>query len=249
MFEIVVYGNDSRFLENFPKELTARLGEYVLNSVRVRAGSPAQTSLYEGETPPDLYIVELGEDPERSMEFVEGLRRSSRTEVMVIAPGPDWAMRAYDANVIFYLISPPDMNRIVELILRRFSLHSQAEGAHAAEDGGGKTDLFTVRTASGTQVLPAEHIAYVEYSDHRLLIYLDSGKRLTTTTMRLSFGDAAAQLLRDPRFVRTHASFLVNITHVSQFGHYALTMDTGATVPVSHAKKTEVKRQFTAFFR
>lgn len=249
MFDIVVCSNDSRFLGRFSKELTAKLAQYAPRAVRVRGISPIQTSLYDVQTPPGLYIVELGDEPDRSMEFIERLRLSAKTEVMVIAPGPDWAMRAYNAEVLFYLLSPPDLDRVAELILRRLALRGEAKGAKAAENTAAPTNLFAFRTSSGTQVVSIDHIVYVEYSDHRLLIYLDSGKRLATTTMRLSFGDAAAQLLRDPRFVRTHASFLVNITHVSQFGHYALTMDTGATVPVSHAKKAEVKRQFTEFFQ
>lgn len=248
MFDIVVCSNDSRFLGRFSKELTAKLAQYAPRAVRVRGISPIQTSLYDVQTPPDLYIVELGDEPDRSMEFIERLRLSAKTDVMVIAPGPDWAMRAYNAEVLFYLLSPPDLDRVAELILRRLALRGEAKGAKAAENTAAPTNLFAFRTSSGTQVVSIDHIVYVEYSDHRLLIYLDSGKRLATT-MRLSFGDAAAQLLRDPRFVRTHASFLVNITHVSQFGHYALTMDTGATVPVSHAKKAEVKRQFTEFFQ
>ena len=243
MFEIVVCSNDSRFLDLFSKELTAKLEQYAPQAVRVRNISLIQTSLYDVDTPPDLYIVDLGDEPERAMEFIERLRLSAKTAVMVIAPGPDWAMRAYNAEVLFYLISPPDLDRVAELILRRLALRADVKGAAASEN------LFSFRTSSGTQVVSIDRIVYVEYSDHRLLIYLDSGKRLSTTTMRLSFGDATAQLLRDPRFVRTHASFLVNITHVSQFGHYALTMDTGATVPVSHAKKADVKRQFTEFFQ
>lgn len=66
--------------------------------------------------------------------------------------------------------------------------------------------------------------------------------------MRLSFGKAAEQLLSDPRFVRTHASFLINIMHVTSFGQYAVTMDTGVTVPISHAKKAEVNKRFRQFF-
>lgn len=247
MFDIVVCSNDSRFLDVFSKELTGKLSQYAPQAVRVRSISLIQTSLYDVDTPPDLYIVELGDEPERAMEFIERLRLSAKTAVMVIAPGPDWAMRAYNAEVMFYLLSPPDLDRVAELILRRLALRADAKGTGTA--GSGPANLFSFRAASGTQVVSVDRIVYIEYSDHRLLIYLDNGKRLSTTTMRLSFGDATAQLLRDPRFVRTHASFLVNITHVSQFGHYALTMDTGATVPVSHAKKADVKRQFTEFFQ
>lgn len=246
MFEIIAYSNDSAFLESFPQQLAAKFAEYAPRLVRVRGRSPAQLSLFaEEDIVPDLYFVHLGDDPDSIMGWLEERQLPHLAPVMILAPGADWAMRAYDAEVQFYQRTPPDMNRIAELILRRFSLRRQEEQPPLPTNA---TEQFAVRTAAGTQVVPFSQIVHVEYSGHRLLLHLTGGKRLATTTMRLSFGDAAAPLLRDARFVRTHASFLVNISHVVQFGAYALTMDSGVTVPVSHAKKAEVKRKFSTYY-
>lgn len=239
MLDISIYSNDSFFLAEIPRGLTAQLEGYARDSCRFRPFSMAQTSLYENlGSPPDLCIVDIRDDPRQAMAFVRRLRRNAGTEVMVVAADPDWAMEAYDADVMSYLLDPPDIRRAAEIILRRFAQKFQP-----------KSLQFSFRTSSGTHVMAAEHIAYVEYSDHRLLIHTDSGRQIATSTMRMSFGEATAQLLDDPRFVRTHASFLINIMHVTQFGQYAVTMDTGVIVPISHAKKAEVRKRFTAFFR
>lgn len=238
MLEIALYGNDSFFLSDFSRELLPRLESSAPGFCRIRQFSMTQLSFYEAEAvPPDLCIVDLRDDPERGLEFVAGLRKKAGTEVMAVAPGPEWAMQAYDADVISYFIDPPDPDRVAALILRRF--------IHRIEPSQLQ---FSFRTAEGTQLLAAERIVYVEYSNHRLLIHTDQGRSLTTTTMRASFGEAAARLLEDSRFIRTHASFLVNIMHVTQFGQYVLLMDNGASIPISHAKKAEVKRQFNKFF-
>ncbi len=234
MLEISLYSNDSLFLEGFP----SRLNRYTHEACRFHRLSLLQTSLFDStDAPPDLYIVDIRYDPEQDLQLVRQLPKSAGTEVMVVASSPDWAMQAYDADVMSYLLDPPDMDRAVEIVLRRFAQRFQPQNA-----------LFSFRTSSGIQMLAAERIVFVEYSDHRMLIHTDFGKQLATSTMRSSFGKAAAQLLEDPRFVRTHASFLVNIMHVAQFEQYALIMDTGASVPISHAKKPEVKRQFSVFF-
>ncbi len=239
MLEISLYSNDSLFLEDFSRELSARLGGYAGESCRFKKLSLTQLSLYENlDAPPDLCVVDLREDPRQGLDFVRRLRRGAGTEVMVVAPGPDWAMEAYDADVLSYFLDPPDLERAARLILRRFAQRLPVQEAH-----------FSFRTPSGAQVLAAERIVYVEYSEHRLLIHTDLGQRITTTTMRSSFGDSAAQLLADRRFIRTHASFLVNIMHIAQFGRYVLTMDSGTTVPVSHARWPEVKRHFNSFFK
>lgn len=238
MLRVAFYSNNSQFLSEFPKELGAYLGEFAGDSCRFSSYPLFQISLFEPrESPPDLYVVDIRDDPDRDLAFVSQLRRSAGTEVMAVAPGPQWAMAAYDADVTSYLLDPPDAARAGEIILRRFAQRLRPQEAQ-----------FSFRTAEGVKVLSAERIVYVEYSNHRLLIHTDLGSQISTTTMRQSFGDATAQLLRDPRFVRTHASFLVNIMHIAQFGQYVLTMDTGATVPVSHARHGEVKRHFTEFF-
>ena len=239
MLDISLYSNDSFFLAEISRGLSSQFEGYARDSCRFQEFSLAQTSLYEStDDPPDLCIVDIREDPEQAMALIRRLRRTAGTEIMVVAGDPGYAMAAYDADVMSYLLAPPDLRRAAELILRRFAQKFQPRSLQ-----------FSFRTPTGTLVLPAEHISYIEYSDHRLLIYTDAGRRLTTCTMRLSFGKAAAQLLDDPRFVRTHASFLVNIMHVTQFGQYAITMDTGAVVPISHAKKTEVARRFNEFFK
>lgn len=238
MLNIILYSNDSRFLTSFYRGVSARLPDYAKEICRFSRQPLFQTRLDVGDEPsPDLCVADIRDDPVRGMDFVRQLRANSGCEVMVIAPGPDWAMDAYNADVLSYLTDPPDPARAAGIILRRFSRMFRPEEAQ-----------FSFRTTSGIKLFPGDRIVFVEYSGHRLLIHTDSGKPVATSTMRVSFGEAAAKLLEDPRFVRTHVSFLVNINHITQFGQYAVTMDTGDTVPVSHARRTEVKRQFNRFF-
>lgn len=239
MPDLVVYSNGSAFLESFPQQLAAKFSDFAPNLVRVRGRAPAQTTLFaEEEETPDLFLVHLGDDPEAMLDFIESRRLCHRAPVMILAPNEQWAMRAYELEVQFYQLSPPDLNRISEIILRRF-MHPATRIAPAQ---------FTMRTSSGTVVADFDQIIHVEYDNHHLTIHLQSGQSFTSTTLRISFGDAAAPLLSDPRFVRTHASHLANIAHVVRFSSTALTMDTGTVVPISYAKKAEVKRKFSGFY-
>lgn len=234
MVEISLYSNDSRFLTDTARELGARLGE----AFHITRHSLIQTSLFdETDTVADLYLVDLRDDPEGNLAFIARLRQNQAMEIMVVAAGPEWAMEAYDLDVLSYFPEPFNVARAAQLILRRFATRVPPPETQ-----------FPFRTGSGTILLAADRIAFVEYSDHRLILHTDTEKRITTSTMRSSFGQAAAALLADPRFVRTHASFLVNITHVTRFEGFTLQLDTGASVPVSHARKQEVKRQFNDYF-
>lgn len=238
MVEIALYSNDSAFLDSFGKALGARLEDTAQGAFHLAGYSLVQLSLFDWmEAPADLCLVDLRDDPERNLEFAGRLRKNAGTELMVVAPGPQWAMRAYNLDVMSYFLDPLDAERTAGLILRRYAQRLPT-----------RETQFSFRTAEGLRMLPAQRVVFVEYSRHRLLIHTDTGQMVTTSTMRCSFGQAAAQLLADPRFVRTHASFLVNILHISRFENFSLTMDTGSVVPVAHAKKAEVKRQFHEFF-
>lgn len=238
MITIAVYSNDSRFFGGFAKKLAGEIRAAVPSFCRFRSFPLSQTSLFtDMDKPPALCIVDLRDDPERSLEFAASLRRETSAEVMAVAASPAYAMAAYNADILSYLLDPPDASRAAKLILRRFFQGFQAKGTQ-----------FSFRTASGVQVLSSERIVYVEYSNHRLIIHTDMGESLMTNTMRQSFSQAAAQLLETGRFVRTHASFIVNAQHVSEFGRSALLTDIGVAVPISHARRNEVKEHFNRLF-
>lgn len=238
MLDVVIYSSDSFFLAEFSKALSAQLGLFAEGVCKFRKSGLFQTSLFDDfGPPPDLCIVDIRDEPERDLEFARRLRKNAGTELMLVAGTPAHAMAAYDMDAIGYFLYPADAARAAKIILRRFSQWFQPRDTQ-----------FSFKTPAGVQLLAAERIVYVEYSDHRMLIHTDIGRRIDTTTMRCSFGEAAASLLADPRFVRTHASFLVNIMHISQFGKYVLIMDNGVNVPISHARQPDVKRHFTEFF-
>lgn len=238
MLNIALYSNNSLFLTEFSKGLSGELRSSAGGSCRIRKLPIQQTTLFdEAESVFDLCVVDLQEDARQGLKLIRALRSAGSCEIMVVASSSEYAMAAYDLDVMSYFLAPPDYSRAAAAILRRFS-HRLVP----------RETQFSFKTASGMRVLSAERIVYVEYSDHRMIVYTDMGKKLATTTMRLSFGEAASQLLEDSRFVRTHASFIVNIMHISQFGQSVLLMDTGVTVPVSHGKRREVKQHFNSFF-
>lgn len=183
-----------------------------------------------------IYVLDIRPNPEKGLNVAENLIHAHGIEVMLVAGGPQYAMEAWDRDILGYSLFPPDPKKIAGQILRRFPPRT----LEAAQ--------FSFRTPSGIRVFSVGQLAYVEYSDHRMLLHTELGETVPTTTIRLSFADAAGKLLEDPRFVRTHASFIVNIMHISRFGQSVLQMDTGDNVPVSHGKRKEVKEHFLRLF-
>lgn len=238
MLSIALYSNDSAFLSDFYRGLTAALEAAAGASCRVRRVPIQQTTLFDGgEEPDDLCIVDICDDPERGLEFAKTLGPGSRCEVMLVAPGPELAMAAYDADILAYFTAPADPARAARIVLRRF--------AQRLHPPGGQVSF---PTDGGIQVLPVQRIVFLEYDDHRLILHDDRGRRQITRTMRASFGQIAAQLQADSRFVRTHAAFIVNIQHVERVERQRMVMDTGDRVPIAHGRRRAVRERFSAFF-
>lgn len=237
MLQIALYSNNSYFLGEFAKMLSSELEEYSPSFFKLHRIAPMQTTLFTLEAPYDICIADITDDPEEGMDFVRSLRRSATTDVMVIAPGPQWAMAAYDADVIAYYLSPPDVKRLAKVILKRVS-----------RDSAPPELQFSFRTSMGLKLIAAHSILYVEYSDHRLIVHTEDGMSFTTTSMRSPFGEACAALLEDGRFVRTHVSFLVNVQHIEEFHSNRVKLDNGTAIPVSRARYRDAKEQFLYFF-
>lgn len=71
MLDISLYSNDSFFLAEMQRDLSASLESAMQGSCRFRSFSLLQTSLYEHmDSPPDLCVVDLRDDPEEAMAFI-----------------------------------------------------------------------------------------------------------------------------------------------------------------------------------
>lgn len=191
-----------------------------------------------GDAPRDLCIVDIRDDPERDMAFVRDLTRDASQQVMVLASGPEYAMAAYDADVMAYLVEPFDGARAASLLLRHFSreFHPQENQFSFKTPGGVQGPAGKEHPLCG---IPEPSHA----GPHR------SGKTLVTSTTRMPFGETAAQLLQDRRFVRTHSGYLVNLLHVTQVRRSSLLLDTGISIPVSRGRSREVKARFRGLFQ
>lgn len=238
MLNIVLYSSNSAFLGKFSQELKSALGAF-REDCRIRRIPLGQASFLESlDTAADVSIVDITDDPEGGLEFAENLPKTLDSEVMIVAPSAEYAMRAYNAEVLAYLINPPDAERAARIIIRRFSKNLSRNGSQ-----------LSIRTESGIQIIPARRIIYLEYEGHRVILHSERGVRQISRSMRSSFSDLAIELSSDARFVRTHAAYIINIEHAERIERTAVLMDNGDRVPISRSRRRKVLDSFGRFFR
>lgn len=107
-----------------------------------------------------------------------------------------------------------------------------------------KKDVYILKTADGIVQIPQHTIVYLELRSHVCRIHLMDGQQLQSLYLRIGFDRFIAPLLQQDQFVKTHASFVVNLDFVDRLSSNTLILTTGVTIPITRSFATQVQRQY-----
>lgn len=202
---------------------------------------PLQTSLFSGggallealdaERAFDLYLLDILMPDLDGIELARTLRRrGEQAPVLYLTTSLEHAIPAFSVRALDYLVKP----------VEEAALFRALDDAVSAL--GGRVDTSTVvRTAEGDCRVSLGDISYVEVTGHVLHYHLAGGRVLSSRAVRVSFDRAVEDLSADPRFLRPHQSYLVNVRHVVRLLPREFTLDGGQRVPISRLRYAEVR--------
>ena len=178
-----------------------------------------------------LYLLDIVMPMVSGLELGQEIRRGDReAQIVYVTTEPQFALRAYAAQPIAYLVKPIDPERLSA------ALALAIERADVAQQR-----TFPVRTADSLRVLRTQRIACCEYHQHAAVFVLSNGERVFSRTFRENFADYCADMLRDCRFVQCHAAFIVNLRHVERFCKDSFTLSGGHVVPIAEKRYPAVR--------
>lgn len=170
-----------------------------------------------------IYLLDMVMPMLSGLELGRSIRRrSTDAQIIFITTEPGFALDAYAVNPLHYLLKP----------VRSDALFSALELAVKKVKDGAETAV-TIRTKDGLRTLFASEIVCCEYVRHSVIYTLTGGGRTETLSLRESFAEHIAPLLRDRRFLQPHAAFAANMGHAERLDKAGFTMRGGAFVPVS----------------
>jgi two-component system LytT family response regulator len=167
--------------------------------------------------------------------------------VIFVTAHDEFAVRAFDAHALDYLVKPVDEARFARALERARARMRAAEAverwdrmeALLAQHEAPRPRLL-VPTAAGELLLDADEIDWIEADDYYAAVHA-RGRRLL---LRESLASLEARL--DPGvFVRAHRSAIVNLARVRELraeaaGETALVLRDGTRVPVSRRRREHV---------
>ena len=102
-----------------------------------------------------------------------------------------------------------------------------------------QSSIFSFSNNNGTTKLLTDHIYYLESYLRTITVCAKEGKFSFTGTI-----SSLEEELRPYGFIRTHKSFLVNISHIYNIFKDSITMDNQDVLPMSKHKRKEINQEF-----
>jgi len=181
-------------------------------------------------------------------------------EMLELVPNPpaiifstaydQFAIRAFEANAIDYLLKPYPFERVVAAlnkVIEKLKVKTTAPEidrlleTHDAESA--ILNRVVVKSGRKIQVIPAESIYYIESQDDFVMIYCGEGHFMKQKTMKFF-----EQHLDADQFVRIHRSYLLNLSCISEMQQYEketwiVVTKQGAKLKVSKAGYANLKEK------
>lgn len=178
-----------------------------------------------------LYVLDIVMPMVNGIEMGREIRRTDREAQIIYATSePSFALDAYAANPVNYLVKPIDKTRFFDSLALAISKLDLAEES-----------TLTVKSNAGLRVVPLFTIVCCEYAGRAAQYTLADGEIITTRSLQQSFSEHIAPLLQNKQFLQPHNAFLLNMSRVEGFSKDGFTMRGGAVVPISAKQYSAVR--------
>ena len=196
------------------------------------------------ETRPDLLFLDVQMPKLDGFEVLELLDADRAPAVIFVTAYDQYAMRAFDAHAVDYLLKPYDAARLSRAIDRARERvgprRLPREVAALARPAGERPHRIVVKDGARVHVIPVAKLDYVEAQDDYAALHSEGKSYLKQQPI----GEIEA-LLDPTAFVRIHRSALVNLERVARIEPYAkdsrvAILRDGTRLPVSRTGYTRL---------
>lgn len=231
MLRIAVCDDQPRELEVISEYITEYLRTHTLEAETKEFSHPdALLTAIEVESF-HLYILDIVMPMVSGIELGKEIRRLDReAQIIYATTEPQFALQAYAASPINYLVKPINKKQLFDTLALAISKADIEE-----------EQTFTVKTSDSLRVIKLSEIICCEYRNHAVIFSLKNGEELMSRTVRESFLEYCAPILRDRHFLQCHSSFVVNMRRVERFAKDSFVLYGEKVVPIAAKQYAAVR--------
>ena len=190
------------------------------------------------EKAPDLLFLDVQMPKLDGFEVLELIEKDSVPVVIFVTAYDQYAMRAFDAHAVDYLLKPFDaarFERALERARARLGERRVLPEVGGARAGGERPGRIVVKDGTRVHVIPIAKLDYVEAQDDYVALHTEGRSYLKQQPI-----GAVEELLDPANFVRIHRSAIVSLERVARIEPYGkdsriAILNDGTRLPVSRA--------------
>ncbi len=198
---------------------------------------------------PDLIFLDIQMPRLTGIELVEVL--TEKPEIIFTTAYDQFAIRAFELNAVDYLMKPFQKSRFLDAVKKAIDKIRSGKGNKESAsqllskrpEHTSSVNRVVVRKGNAINLIPVEHIRYVEAQDDYVMIYHSAGKALKQQTMKFY-----EENLPKTDFVRIHRSYIVNVVEINRIEPYGkdthiAILHSGDKLPVSRSGYKQLKEE------
>ncbi|WP_100628164.1 LytR/AlgR family response regulator transcription factor [Algoriphagus formosus] len=182
---------------------------------------------------PDLIFLDVQMPKITGFEMLELL--DEPPAVIFTTAFDEYALAAFDAKAIDYLLKPFSKSRFQQALNRFLERYEVEQGGQnsAISSLAEKSQRLVVRVKNEIKIIPVNQVSYFEAADDYVNIVTESGAFLKKMTMK-----SLEEALSPDRFARIHRSYILNLNEVTRIepyekDSYLVFLRNGKKLPVS----------------
>jgi DNA-binding LytR/AlgR family response regulator len=189
---IIGADNEScKLLEEFVGNLSS------LNLVGTFNDSINVSNLLSKQHDIDLLFLDIGILETDCFDFISNL--NYKPNIIVVSSSDQFALKAFDINIIDYLLKPVEYSRFCRAVDKAIRFHSRREVSNNSDN-----EIF-IKKESSLIKLKLKDIIYIEALENYIILTTNDKKFTIHFTMK-----AIENQLPSEIFIRVHRSFIVN---------------------------------------
>ncbi len=186
---------------------------------------------------PDLVFLDIQMPKINGFEMLELIEQPPA--VIFATAFDDYAIKAFEAHAIDYLLKPFNQERFDKAIAKWME-NNAARNEKATQDlletasqSPSQNNRIVVKNGSKIKIIPVHDVLYLEAADDYVKVHTTEGYFLKNKTMA-----HFEQVLDSHLFVRAHRSYIVNVQQITRIDPYekdshVAVLRSGIKVPVS----------------
>lgn len=180
---------------------------------------------------PDLLFLDVQMPKITGFELLELL--DEPPAVIFTTAFDQYALKAFDAQAVDYLLKPFSQDRFRQAIERFLSTQEKEIDSSGIQDMAEKSNRLVVRVKNEIKIIPVAEVMYFEAQDDYIAIHTDSGQFLKKMTMK-----SLEESLSPDQFARIHRSYMLNLNQITRIepyerDSYLVFLKNGEKLPVS----------------